>query len=55
VVGTGASGRLPITPEVWDEARTRGVELIAVPTAEACELLGSVADSDVYAVLHVTC
>jgi hypothetical protein len=55
VVGTGASGRLPITPELWDEARTRGVELIAVPTAEACELLQSVADSEVFAVLHVTC
>lgn len=55
VVGTGAGGRLPIMPEVWDEARTREIELIAVPTAEACRLLGSIDRHDVYAILHVTC
>jgi len=55
VVGTGASGQLPIMPEVRAEARLRGVELTAVPTAEACSLLGRVDESDVYAILHVTC
>ena len=55
VVGTGASGQLPIMPEVWEEARVRGVELTAVPTAEACRLLEPVDRSDVYAILHVTC
>ena len=55
VVGTGASGGLPIMPEVWDEAKLRGVELSAVPTAEACGLLDEVDGSDVYAILHVTC
>jgi len=55
VVGTGASGQLPIMPEVWEEARARGVELIAVPTAEACRLLGSVDSDNVSAILHVTC
>lgn len=55
VVGTGASGRLPIMSEVWEEARVRGVELIAVPTAEACQLLGSVEAGKVSAILHVTC
>lgn len=55
VVGTGASGQLPIMPEVWEEARVRGVELTAVPTAEACELLETVDQSEVYAILHVTC
>ena len=42
-------------PEVWAEARTRGIELIAVPTGEACRLLGSIDRRDVYAILHVTC
>lgn len=55
VVGTGASGQLPIMPEVWDEARTRGIELIAAPTVEACRLLGSIDRQDVFAILHVTC
>jgi hypothetical protein len=55
VVGTGASGRLPIMSEVWEEARARGVELIAVPTAEACRLLGSVDSDNASAILHVTC
>ena len=55
VIGTGHSGRLPIAPEVEAEAAARGVELIAVPTAEACELLRSVEPEQVTAVLHVTC
>jgi len=55
VVGTGASGQLPIMPEVWQEARVRGVVLTAVPTAEACELLETVDQNEAYAILHVTC
>ncbi len=55
VVGTGASGQLPIMPEVWEEARARGIELIAAPTVEACRLLGPIDRQDVYAILHVTC
>lgn len=55
VVGTGASGRLPIMPEVWEQARIRGVELIALPTAEACQVLTSIDEGEVYAILHVTC
>lgn len=55
VVGTGASGQLPVMPEVWEDAEVRGIELIAVPTAEACELLRSVDHGEVYAILHVTC
>ncbi len=55
VVGTGADGRLPIMPGVWEEARERGVELVAVPTADACDLLRSVERDEVYAILHVTC
>jgi len=55
VVGTGANGRLPIMPAVREEAVRRGIELIAVPTDEACNLLRPVPDEDVDAVLHVTC
>jgi hypothetical protein len=55
IVGTGVDGALPIADEVRDEARRRGVELVAVPTAEACRLL-SIADPDeTVAILHVTC
>jgi len=55
VIGTGASGRLPIMPEVWEEAERRGIELIAEPTAGACRLLESADPVDVFAILHVTC
>lgn len=54
IVGTGASGRLPLTPELVAEAEARGVELIALPTAEACEVLRST-DGPTNAILHVTC
>ncbi len=55
VVGTGADGALPVMPEILDEARRRGIEVIAVPTREACRLLGARDLTLVRAVLHVTC
>lgn len=55
VIGTGASGRLPITPQLREEAEAKGVELVAVPTSEACELLRSMSTDEVNAILHVTC
>jgi len=55
IVGTGARGQLPIMAEVFREAARRGVELVAVPTAEACELLASADPRTVAAILHVTC
>lgn len=55
LVGTGASGRLPITDEMRDAAADRGVEILAMPTAEAADRLASADERDVYAVLHVTC
>jgi hypothetical protein len=55
IIGTGASGQLPVMPEVYEEARRRGVEVIAVPTAEACELLRATDRGLPAAVLHVTC
>jgi hypothetical protein len=54
VVGTGAYGSLPLVPEFVDEASRRGIELVAVPTAEAIELLKT-DPKGTNAVLHVTC
>jgi hypothetical protein len=55
IVGTGASGQLPIMPELYQEAQRRGVEVVAVPTEEACGLLSDVGPRDAAAVIHVTC
>ena len=55
VIGTGAYGSLPITPDVNEEADQRGVTLIAVPTREACQLISDLDANQVHAVLHVTC
>jgi hypothetical protein len=55
IIGTGAHGSLPITPEVLEQAHDRGVELVAVPTEQACRLIAGLDPDEVYAVLHVTC
>lgn len=55
IVGTGAHGDLPVMPEVEEEARRRGVEVIAVPTEQALAMLREIRPADVHAVLHVTC
>lgn len=55
IVGTGASGQLPIMPEVFEEARSRGVQIVAEPTEVACRLLRDAKPQDVAAILHVTC
>ena len=55
IVGTGVDGALPIAPDVLDEARRRGVELIEVPTDEACALLADADPATTNAILHVTC
>jgi hypothetical protein len=55
IVGTGAEGRLPIAPDAYAEAARRGIEVHALPTADACRLLADMRSRDVYAVLHVTC
>ncbi len=55
IIGTGVEGRLPIMPEVYAEAIRRGVEIVAVPTEEACALLREMDPADVHAILHITC
>src|SRR3990170_7210877 len=54
VVGTGAAGALPLTDDLVQEAERRHVDLVAVPTAEAIEVLRS-EGRDTNAILHVTC
>jgi hypothetical protein len=55
IVGTGANGSLPISPDVYAEAERRGIRIEAVPTRDACRLLADLDAADVHAVLHVTC
>lgn len=55
IVGTGAEGRLPIMDDVRERARKVRVELIVVPTAEACRLLSGFDPATTSAILHVTC
>ena len=55
IVGTGHDGQLPVTSDMHEEARRRGLRLIVLPTAEACELLHGTKATDVRAILHVTC
>ena len=55
IIGTGLDGQLPVTPEVYEEAARRGVDLTVLPTPDACRLLADRARKQVYAVLHVTC
>jgi hypothetical protein len=54
VLGSGASGSLPVTNDVIAEAERRGVELIMLPTVEAIEQLRR-SGADTNAILHVTC
>jgi len=54
VVGTGASGALPVMDDVLREAERRGVELVTLPTEAALDILREDLDGT-NAVLHVTC
>ena len=55
IVGTGATGNLPIMPAVFVEAHRRGIEVVAAPTKEALAMLREVDTENVYAIIHVTC
>jgi len=54
LIGTGASGAMPVMGEVRKEAERRGVKLAVMPTAEAIEVLNRNPEKT-NAVLHVTC
>src|SRR6476619_8028784 len=55
IIGTGAHGSLPIMDEVVAEAACRNIDLVAVPTEQACRLIAGLKRREVRAVLHVTC
>ena len=54
VVGTGAHGRLPVSEEVVEEAKHRGVELVMKPTSQVMNEQQTFGD-ETNAILHVTC
>jgi hypothetical protein len=54
VIGTGASGALPVMEQVRKEAHRRKVDLVVLPTAEAIGVLAGT-NKDTNAVLHLTC
>ncbi len=55
IIGTGKYGSLPVMPAVYEEAKRRGIEIVALPTEDACSLLRELRRKDTYAILHVTC
>jgi hypothetical protein len=55
IIGSGHSGMLPVMPGVSEAAQKHGVELVVMPTSEACELIRTLDRAEVNAVLHVTC
>src|SRR5438093_1396322 len=46
---------LPVMDEVLAEAKRRGIEVIAAPTVEVCQLLEEVKKGQAHAILHCTC
>ena len=55
IVGTGAYGRLKPDPGTVAELRERGVEVEAMPTAEAVARYNELDPARVAAALHLTC
>ena len=55
IIGTGAHGELPIWADVQEEAARRGIEIVALPTEEACDLVKGLDADEIYAIFHVTC
>jgi hypothetical protein len=55
VVGTGAYGQLRPDPQALDELRQQGVEVEALPTAEAVRRYGELDPRRTAAALHLTC
>jgi hypothetical protein len=55
IIGTGAHGSLPIMDEVVEEAARQNIDLVAVPTEQACRLISGLKPEEVRAILHITC
>jgi hypothetical protein len=56
VVGQGAYGRMRVAAEAEQALTDAGIELVAVPTAQACETYNAVIEERAAAAaLHLTC
>jgi hypothetical protein len=55
LVGTGAYGRMHTDPDAVDELGRRGIEVEALPTAEAVRRYGELDPRRTAAALHLTC
>lgn len=55
IVGCGAHGRLKPHPSVIEALRERGVEMEAMPTADAVNRYGRLDPQRAAAALHLTC
>src|SRR6476646_8331621 len=55
IIGTGAHGSLPVMTEVVEKAASRNIDVVAVPTEQACLLISGLEPREIRAVLHVTC
>ena len=54
MIGTGADGALPVMKDVCEQACSREVDLVIVPTAQAISVLAKTT-KDTNAILHLTC
>lgn len=56
VVGQGQPGRLEVDPALAAYLKERGIELVVLPTREACRVINSLAGKRrLAAALHLTC
>ncbi|MCL4501749.1 MAG: MTH938/NDUFAF3 family protein [Deltaproteobacteria bacterium] len=56
VVGTGAYGNMAVGPELVSYLQAKGIELLAQPTREACQILNKLGGKRrLAAALHLTC
>jgi hypothetical protein len=55
IIGSGAHGQLPIMKKVHKRAEEKGVELMILPTPQACEQITQADLDHTNAILHVTC
>jgi hypothetical protein len=56
IVGQGDPGRLQVDPALAAFLKEKGIDLVAVPTPEACRLINSLAGKRRWAAaLHLTC
>jgi hypothetical protein len=55
IVGTGAYGRMKPDPRTLEQLAARGVDVEAMPTAEAVERYNQLDSARAAAALHLTC